>query len=875
MIETVLVANRGEIACRVVRTCRALGVATVAVHSDADAGALHVRAADTAVRLPGTASADTYLRADSLVRAAVAAGADAVHPGYGFLSESAAFARAVRAAGLVWIGPPPEAMEAMASKTRAKEIAADAGVPVLAPLEPAAVRPADLPVLVKAAAGGGGRGMRVVREHGALNAALTSARAEAAAAFGDGTVFVEPYVAGGRHVEVQVLADAHGTVWTLGTRDCSLQRRHQKIVEEAPAPGLPAALEDALCAHAADLARAVGYEGAGTVEFLVGDDGRPWFLEMNTRLQVEHPVTECVYGVDLVALQLRVAEGGRLEGEPPVPRGHAVEARLYAEDPAREWRPWAGVVREVRFEGVAVGSAGGGTGGAGTGPGPGGEGGPRAGSGAGPRGVGGPCAHGSLPSGGFGGGGLRVDLGVEAGDDVSPYYDGLLAKAVAHAADRPAALRLLARSLERARIHGPVTNRDLLVRSLRHPEFAAGGAGTDFYDRRLTELTHMDAVLRERDARCAALAAALADASGRSPFGGWRNVPSGPQVKRFRSEPDGTEYEIRYRVGRDGGLVEPSGPEAPRLCAVEGLPADLPGDVDGRGARVVLETPDGVRRPYAVAFHDGSAYVDGPAGAWSFTVLPRFPEPTPAVEPGSLHAPMPGTVARVADGVAPGREVAAGQPLLWLEAMKMEHRITAPTDGILTALHATPGRQVSTGDLLAVVTPTPGLPTPPDSGTSAPDSGASAPDNGASAPDIDTSMPDKRTSTPDKSAFVPDKSASAPDKSASAPDKSASAPDRIAPVPDKRVAPPGKSTLVPDKSTPPQGKPTPVPDKSAPLPGKPTPLPDKSAPLPGKPTPLPDKAKAAPVNPVSEPDKSPSSSPTPPPPHAPHEEAKP
>ncbi|MGK5642513.1 acetyl/propionyl/methylcrotonyl-CoA carboxylase subunit alpha, partial [Streptomyces sp. URMC 126] len=696
MIETVLVANRGEIACRVARTCRALGVATVAVHSDADAGARHVRAADTAVRLPGDASADTYLRGDLIVRAAVTAGADAVHPGYGFLSESAEFARAVRAAGLVWIGPPPEAMEAMASKTRAKEIAAGAGVPVLAPLDPAAVAPADLPVLVKAAAGGGGRGMRVVYELSGRDAALEAARAEAAAAFGDGTVFVEPYLAGGRHVEVQVLADAHGTLWTLGTRDCSLQRRHQKIVEEAPAPGLPAGLEDALCAYAAGLARAVGYEGAGTVEFLLGVDGRPWFLEMNTRLQVEHPVTEAVYGVDLVALQLRVAEGGRLDGPPPAPRGHAVEARLYAEDPAREWRPWTGRVHELAFTGG-------------------------------------------------GAGGLRVDLGTGPGDTVSPYYDGLLAKAVARADDRPSALRLLARALERARIHGPVTNRDLLVRTLRHPEFTAGGAGTDFYERRLAELTGSGLAggeggesgggPAEADTRLAALAAALADARGRSPFGGWRNVPSGPQVKRFRSEPDGVEYEVRYRIGRDGRLVEPSGPGAPRLCEVAaesatGEPgmsesAGAGGGVEAsrwptararpsRAARVLLETADGVRQPYTVAFHDDAAYVDGPSGSWTFTVLPRFPDPAPASEPGSLHAPMPGTVVRVADDVAPGREVAAGQPLLWLEAMKMEHRVTAPAAGILTALHAAPGRQVATGDLLAVVTPAAGVPSAPD-----------------------------------------------------------------------------------------------------------------------------------------------------------------
>lgn len=332
MITSLLVANRGEIACRVFRTCRELGIRTVAVHSDADENALHARVADTAVRLPGATPAETYLRGDLIVKAAVASGADAVHPGYGFLSENADFARAVIDAGLVWIGPPPEAIEAMASKTRAKELM---GIPSL---QRERVTEGDLPVLVKAAAGGGGRGMRVVRRLDELDAALEGARAEAASAFGDGEVFVEPYVEGGRHVEVQVLADTHGTVWALGTRDCSLQRRHQKVIEEAPAPGLSEALEAELHALAVRAAGAVDYVGAGTVEFLVAGD-RAHFLEMNTRLQVEHPVTEAVFGIDLVALQIQVAEGRELENDPPRARGHAIEARLYAEDPATDWTP--------------------------------------------------------------------------------------------------------------------------------------------------------------------------------------------------------------------------------------------------------------------------------------------------------------------------------------------------------------------------------------------------------------------------------------------------------------------------------------------------------------------------------------------------------
>ncbi|MGV9286635.1 ATP-binding protein [Streptomyces sp. NPDC003719] len=610
MITSVLVANRGEIACRVFRTCRAAGIRTVAVYSDADEDALHTRTADAAVRLPGTASADTYLRGDLIVKAAIAAGADAVHPGYGFLSENAGFARAVTDAGLTWIGPPPGAIEAMASKTRAKELLG------IAPL--GEVTEADLPVLVKAAAGGGGRGMRVVRRLADLDAGLTAARAEAASAFGDGEVFVEPYVENGRHVEVQILADTHGTVWALGTRDCSLQRRHQKVIEEAPAPGLTASLTRDLHEQAVRAARAVDYTGAGTVEFLVAD-GRAHFLEMNTRLQVEHPVTEAVFGVDLVALQLRVAEGHALEGDPPPARGHAVEARLYAEDPARDWAPQTGRLHRL-----------------------------------------------AVPDG------IRLDTGYADGDDIGVHYDPMLAKAVAHAPTRAEAVRRLAGALERAVIHGPVTNRDLLVRSLRHEEFTSARMDTGFYDRHLARLTE------PAPDPLAPLAAALADAHGRSRFGGWRNVPSQPQVKRYAMA--GEEHEVRYHHTRDGIIAD----------GVRVLHADA--------ARVVLET-DGVRRTYEVARHGDRVHVNDT----TLTALPRFADPATQHAPGSLLAPMPGTVVRIAEGVTEGATVEAGRPLLWLEAMKMEHRITAPVTGTLAALNAVPGQQVTVGSLLAVV----------------------------------------------------------------------------------------------------------------------------------------------------------------------------
>ncbi|HEY2078263.1 MAG TPA: biotin carboxylase N-terminal domain-containing protein, partial [Streptosporangiaceae bacterium] len=354
MITRVLVANRGEIARRVFRTCRDLGLSTVAVYSDADRGSPHVAEADLAVRLAGEAAADTYLRADLLVDAALRSGADAVHPGYGFLSENAAFARAVQQAGLTWVGPPPAAIESMASKIESKRLMAAAGVPVLPELSPDALTEADLPVLIKASAGGGGRGMRVVRTMADLPAGLAAARSEAAAAFGDGAVFCEPYIEAGRHLEVQILADAAGTVWTIGERECSIQRRHQKIIEEAPSPlaqritGMRERLLDAARAAAC----AVGYINAGTAEFLADDSGRFYFLEMNTRLQVEHPVTECTTGLDLVALQLQVAAGQRLPATPPAVNGHAIEVRLYAEDPASGWQPQSGTLHRFEVPGV-------------------------------------------------------------------------------------------------------------------------------------------------------------------------------------------------------------------------------------------------------------------------------------------------------------------------------------------------------------------------------------------------------------------------------------------------------------------------------------------------------------------------------------------
>ncbi|RSN23207.1 acetyl/propionyl-CoA carboxylase subunit alpha [Streptomyces sp. WAC 05977] len=646
MIEKLLVANRGEIARRVFRTCRDAGIGTVAVFSDADADAPHTAEADVAVRLPGNAPADTYLRAELLIKAAVETGADAIHPGYGFLSENAAFARAVIDAGLTWVGPPPEAIESMGSKVESKRMMAEAGVPILSELDPAEVTEADLPLLVKASAGGGGRGMRVVRTLGELAEAVEGASAEAASAFGDPTVFCERYLETGRHIEVQVLADTHGTVWAVGERECSIQRRHQKVVEEAPSPFVDEAMREALFDAARKAAQAIDYVGAGTVEFLAGPDGRFYFLEMNTRLQVEHPVTEATTGLDLVSLQLRIAEGEHLPISEPETRGHAIEVRLYAEDPAAGWQPQSGTLHRFEL----------------------------------------PAAQREFEVGP----GVRLDSGFVSGQTVGVHYDPMLAKVIAYAPDRRSAARALAGALAGAEIHGVVTNRDLLVNVLRHEAFLAGETDTAFFDRHGLEtlsrpLATVDTV------RISALAAALAGAAAnrsearvqsRLPSG-WRNVRSQGQRKRFRHGDD--EIEVGYDLGRDG--LRADGFEGVELVSAE-------------SGAVVLEV-SGARRKFTVARYGDTVYVDSPDGSVELGVVPRYTDPDAALAAGSLVAPMPGTVVRIA--VEAGDTVKTGDPLLWLEAMKMEHRIAAPADGVVTELPVVVGQQVEVGTILAVV----------------------------------------------------------------------------------------------------------------------------------------------------------------------------
>ncbi|KUL25428.1 acetyl/propionyl/methylcrotonyl-CoA carboxylase subunit alpha [Actinoplanes awajinensis] len=623
MIRKLLVANRGEIARRIFRTCRRLGIATVAVFTASDELAPHVSEADVAVRI------DSYLNVDQIVAAARAAGADAIHPGYGFLSENAGFARGVLGAGLIWIGPAADAIEVMGDKIQAKKVVSAAGVPVLGGDQ-------SFPLLIKAAAGGGGRGMRVVTSADTLRSAMLAAEAEAQSAFGDGTVFTEPYLPNARHVEVQVLGDARGRIWIVGDRDCSVQRRHQKIIEEAPAPGLTDPVRSALHRHARAAAEAVDYQGAGTVEFLV-DGERIFFLEMNTRLQVEHPVTEAVTGLDLVAWQLAIAEGRELPSAPPPVTGHAIEVRLYAEDPARDFTPQTGRIRAFDF--------------------------------------------GTAPD-------VRVDSGVEAGTEVGIHYDAMISKIISYGTDRSAAIRLLADTLRRGVVHGVTTNLGLLRAILADEDFVAGRVDTALLDRRLTAWLGAG---EDHAVRKAALAAAVGSAVRTAASGSvqaripaaWRNVPSRERVRAYRY--GGATFEVGY-LNR-GGRLESSWLPGVSVLAV---------DAD----RVVLDD-HGVRESYRVTVVGDGADVHGPDGAYDFEGVPVFTDPAANVAAGSLLASTPGLV--VAVHVAEGDQVAAGAPIVVLEAMKMQQTLVAPGDGVVGSLSAVVGRQVAAGDVLAVI----------------------------------------------------------------------------------------------------------------------------------------------------------------------------
>ncbi|MDQ0991040.1 acetyl/propionyl/methylcrotonyl-CoA carboxylase subunit alpha [Streptomyces sp. V3I7] len=664
MFDTVLVANRGEIAVRVIRTLRSLGVRSVAVFSDADADARHVRAADTAVRIGPAPASESYLSVERLLEAAARTGAQAVHPGYGFLAENAEFARACEEAGLVFIGPPADAISLMGDKIRAKETVRAAGVPVvpgssgsgLSDAELAdAAREIGVPVLLKPSAGGGGKGMRLVRELTALEEEIAAARREARASFGDDTLLVERWVDRPRHIEIQVLADGHGNVVHLGERECSLQRRHQKIVEEAPSVLLDEATRASMGEAAVQAARSCGYRGAGTVEFIVpgGDPSSYYFMEMNTRLQVEHPVTELITGLDLVEWQLRVAAGERLpfaQKEIEV-TGHAVEARICAEDPARGFLPSGGTVLRLRE----------------------------------PQGD-----------------GVRTDSGLSEGTEVGSLYDPMLSKVIAYGPDRETALRKLRAALAETVTLGVQTNAGFLRRLLAHPAVVAGELDTGLVEREVDGLVP-DEVPAEVYAAAALLRqAALAPGEGSGwadPFAaadGWRMGGERAWTAHHLQVPGHDPVTVRVRGTADGGTE----------LLLPGADQPLRGSVSPRrgGEDRFAFRLDGLTHTFA-ALPDGT-WLGRDGDAWQ--VRDHDPVAASLTRAGhagadSLTAPMPGTVTVVK--VAVGDEVTAGQSLLVVEAMKMEHVISAPHAGTVAELDVRPGATVAMDQVLAVIAP--------------------------------------------------------------------------------------------------------------------------------------------------------------------------
>ncbi|HEX4182988.1 MAG TPA: biotin carboxylase N-terminal domain-containing protein [Caulobacteraceae bacterium] len=647
MIDSLLIANRGEIARRIIRTARRLGVRTVAVYSEADAGAPHVREADAAVLIGPAPARESYLVGERILDAARATGAAAIHPGYGFLSENAEFADAVIAAGRVWVGPPPVAIRAMGLKDAAKRLMSAAGVPVTpgylgedqtAERLRAEADAIGYPVLIKAVAGGGGKGMRKVDEAGDFALALASCRREAAASFGDDRVLLEKYAARPRHIEVQVFADAHGNAVHLFERDCSLQRRHQKVIEEAPAPGMDAATRATICEAAVKAAKAVAYQGAGTVEFIAdASEGlradRIWFMEMNTRLQVEHPVTEAVTGLDLVEWQLRVASGEPLplSQDQIALNGHAIEARLYAENPDAGFLPSTGALEHFHLPVDQV----------------------------------------------------RIDAAVEQGGEVTPFYDPMIAKLIAHAPTRAGAARRLADACRDVQVWPVKTNAAFLARCLGHPDFVAGAVDTGFIEARSDALVPIGEVPSVVAAVAAVSDAARAGAGG-SPwdgapgglFGFRLNAPAGSEV---RLERDGQVFQVLVAAtsatswtaeGAGGRFTIHRGPKGWEVGDAE-IGAEV------IGGRVVV-------------FQGGAAF--------EFTE-PAAAEHAEGASDGVILSPMPGKVILVSASV--GEAVNKGQPLVTLEAMKMEHVLTAPFDGVLVALSAREGDQVAEGVVLA------------------------------------------------------------------------------------------------------------------------------------------------------------------------------
>jgi 3-methylcrotonyl-CoA carboxylase alpha subunit len=651
MIRRLLVANRGEIVCRIVRTARRLGITTIAVYSDADRNAQHVRSADEAYYLGPSPAASSYLDIAKLIALAQRVGADAIHPGYGFLSENARFAQACQDAGLIFIGPPAAAIESMGSKSASKAAMAAVGVPV-APgyhgdeqsvqrlIEEAAR--VGFPLIIKASAGGGGKGMQVVNSAAEVPAAVESAQRLARTAFGDDRLLMERYFPKARHVEVQIFADSHGQTVSLFDRDCSVQRRHQKIIEEAPAPGLRDAVRTSMAQAAVKSAQAVGYIGAGTVEFLVDEAQNFYFMEMNTRLQVEHPVTELITGIDLVEWQLRIAQGERLPRAQAQmsQRGFAVEARLYAEDPAHEYLPSVGQITHLRW----------------------------------PE---------SVP-------GLRLDTGVETGDEISTYYDPMLGKIIAWGESRATAIELLHRALSEVQIVGVATNRALLTSVLADQEFRRGAVGTDFLNVRRAKLLFGEPPAAGPDIALGAVWCAAKNTGANALWEdsrGWRLAAPASTTWRFAEGTAAIEVatpdEYLVRVGKHDYAVRVLSRSADLLL------------VECQGQRQSVAVFDA--NPLLHLFRDGRHVVLHPERTDDSLQVAGDSEQ------GSLLTPLPGTI--VAVHVATGQQVARGTPLVTVEAMKMEHTLTAPSDGVVSRIAYAITDRVQAGAVLVELTP--------------------------------------------------------------------------------------------------------------------------------------------------------------------------
>jgi propionyl-CoA carboxylase alpha chain len=623
---SVLIANRGEIALRIMRTCRAMGIETIAVYSDFDVNAPHVRLADRAIPIGPAAARDSYLNIPAILEGALRAGADAIHPGYGFLAENPALAAACEDAGIAFIGPRSNVIRAMGSKVEARKLAQEAGVPVAPSASEKDFGQLGFPILIKASSGGGGRGMRIVHNQAEFQEAFAAARGEAERAFADGTLLIEKYIDGARHVEVQIFGDHHGNLTHLFERDCSIQRRHQKIIEESPSPAVSPEIRERMTAAAVALGRKIGYTNAGTVEFLLAPSGEFYFIEVNTRIQVEHPVTEMITGLDLIRLQIEIAQGRRLPPAFPQPRGHAVEARLYAEDPDNDFLPSSGTLHVWQ-------------------PPPAGE-------------------------------GIRVDSGAEEGTEIGVHYDPLLAKVIAHGPDRETAINKLSFALRNFAAQGITTNREFLVDVLEHEEFRSGRAHTGF---RLPPKVHNEKSTKE-DEICATVAAAWIESTEHAQR---QVLPSVPV--RFRNNPYPAPA-LKFAVDGREIQARAGGPDVEILSVKGDQVAALAG---------------GVRYHFRVRHQGDEYYVRSTFAQRTVVRLPRFPRRAGGGAQETANSPMPGQVLRIL--VAEGQSVKPGDPLVALEAMKMEQTIKAATGGTVKAILVKPGEMVAPGQMLVEI----------------------------------------------------------------------------------------------------------------------------------------------------------------------------